>query len=84
MGRLWLRADVMAITKWSISDSETPARQRRHPQRQAAAMHCRCTRSARGDALAISVPKGEAVVLRHFQAQCPMGPSCRIWGNASI
>jgi hypothetical protein len=30
-------------------------------------------RTAEGEALAISVPRGEATVLQHFQAQMPYG-----------
>jgi hypothetical protein len=34
-------------------------------------------KTAKGEALAISIPGSEAAVLKHFQARMPMGLSCR-------
>jgi hypothetical protein len=33
--------------------------------------------TAAGEALAISIPRGETAVIRHFQERCPTGCSCR-------
>jgi hypothetical protein len=34
-------------------------------------------RTAAGEALAISIPRGETAVLKHFQARSPTGSRCR-------
>jgi hypothetical protein len=34
-------------------------------------------RTAEGEALAISIPRGETAVLKHFQERMLMGCSCR-------
>jgi len=35
-------------------------------------------KTANGDSLAISIPRGETAVLKYFQSGCLMGYSCRM------
>jgi hypothetical protein len=49
------------------------SQQPRHGLRPEGRRHLRRVQDGRGDLLAISIPRGEAPVIRHFQERMPYG-----------